>query len=149
MTQTDASKTTAGQSGLRTYHGNCLCGAVAYEATVDLAGASRCNCSICTKYGGAGVTLKPSAFRLVKGQEHLSEYRRGDSPNYRAFCKHCGVLCFGAGDVPSLGGEFVSINVNALEDVDPGLLTYGYWDGRHDNWMAGTRPTPWPIRAEA
>ena len=22
-----------------------------------------------------------------------------------------------------------------------------YWDGRHNNWEAGPRPTPWPVSA--
>ena len=27
------------------------------------------------------------------------------------------------------------------------LPTLRYWDGRHDNWYAGTRDEPWPIFA--
>jgi hypothetical protein len=63
----------------------------------------------------------------------------------RFFCSNCGVHCFGRGDVPELGGEFVSINVNTLDDVDVGTLEVGYWDGRRNNWEAGMRDQPWPI----
>ncbi|NMO15767.1 GFA family protein [Pyxidicoccus fallax] len=137
---------TPSPSNVKTYAGSCHCGAVRFEAELDLTGPmNRCNCTICTKMGGAGLTIKPSAFRLVSGEEHLGRYAVGDSPNYRSFCKRCGVQCYGAGDVPQLGGAFASVNINTLDGIDPSKLTYQYWDGRHDNWMAGARSTPWPV----
>ena len=134
--------------GLRKHAGSCHCGAVRFEAELDLGnGASRCNCSICQKLGATGVVLKPSAFRLVSGEGSLSSYGKDDSPNRRYFCKHCGIVLFGKGDLPQLGGAFVSVNVNSLDDVELSTLQIGYWDGRHDNWEAGPRPTPWPVFA--
>ena len=131
--------------GVKTYRGSCHCGAVRFEAELDLSqGASRCNCSICTKVGGTGMVVKPDAFRLLSGAEHLGEYRVGASPNSRSFCRHCGVHVFGKGDVPQLGGAFASVNVNCLDGVELSTLKVGYWDGRHDNWQAGMREQPWP-----
>ncbi len=129
------------------YAGGCHCGAVRFEAELDLSkGVTRCNCTICMRIGAASTLVKPSAFRLVKGAESLGEYRVGTSPNARSFCKHCGVQCFGQGYVEDIGGAFCSINVNCLDDVDPFALPVGYWDGRHNNWHAGLRREPWPVR---
>jgi len=134
--------------GAKVYRGSCHCGAVRFEAELDLgAGVTRCNCTVCTKIGSTASVGKPSIFRLLQGAESLGEYRIGASPNSRAFCKHCGVHVFGQGDVPEIGGAFVSVNTHCLDDVELSALKVGYWDGRHDNWQAGLRERPWPIRA--
>jgi hypothetical protein len=48
-----------------------------------------------------------------------------------------------------MGGDYVSVNLNALDDVDTSAMSMIYWDGRHNNWHAGPRPMPWPIAAAA
>jgi hypothetical protein len=133
-------------SGVKTYRGSCHCGAVRFEADLDLSkGVSRCNCTVCMKVGGTSAGGKPGIFRLLQGADSLGEYRVGASPNSRHFCKHCGVHVFGQGDVPEIGGLFVSVNTNCLDDVELSHLKVGYWDGRHDNWQAGLREQPWPM----
>ena len=131
---------------MKTHTGSCHCKAVRYEVTVDdISKVTRCNCSICMKLGSTGCIVKPAAFRLVAGEENLTTY-----PNRvgaRFFCKTCGVFCYGNGHLVEIGGDFVSVNVNTLDDVDAGLLTPMYWDGRHDNWQAGPRNEPWPVFA--
>jgi hypothetical protein len=34
-----------------------------------------------------------------------------------------------------LGGDFASVNLNCLDDIDP-ISSLLHWDGRHDNWHA-------------
>ena len=131
--------------------GTCHCGAVRFEVHFDLATgrASRCNCTICKKLGATGGLVKPTAFELLAGEQHLSEYQCGAKISTRFFCKRCGVYCFGKGHLEMLGGDFVSVNLNAVDDVDLDEDTIVYWDGRHDNWQAGPRKRPWPIRAQS
>jgi hypothetical protein len=134
----------------QTYQGSCHCGAVRFQVQADLSkGASRCNCSICTRVAQLGVLVKPDAFQLLAGQEALSFYEWGHKVSRRAFCRHCGIHCFGSGSLPELGGAFVSVNLNCVESLEPSQLEIVYWDGRHDNWQAGTRDNPWPIHTRA
>ena len=128
------------------HSGSCHCGAVRFVVHADLStGASRCNCSICLKLGAVGRTVKPNAFELLTDRDALGAYTWRSEQAHRYFCKRCGVYVFGDGNVPELGGDFVSFNVNCLDDVDPNALPLVHWDGRHDNWHAGPRDRPWPI----
>jgi hypothetical protein len=126
--------------------GGCHCGAVRFEAELPAGfGGSRCNCSICQKLGAVGCILKPAAFRLLSGEASLGRYQWGMRISTRHFCTQCGVYCFGAGHLAEIGGDFVSLNLNCLDDFDVNTLALVHWDGRHDNWMAGPRTTPWPV----
>ncbi len=147
MSRTDEQRN-GNPSGTKVHTGGCHCGAVRFEAELDLdAGATRCNCTICTRVAATSVIVKPDALRVLSGAEGLAEYRGGSSPNARFFCRRCGIQVFGRGFVEEIGGAYASVNVNCLDDVELAELSVGYWDGRHDNWGAGLRKEPWPVRA--
>ncbi|MFV8781156.1 GFA family protein [Microbulbifer sp. SA54] len=123
----------------KTYQGSCHCGAVKYEADIDLgAGTGKCNCSMCTKTREWSAVIKPENFRLLQGDDALSNYQFGSKQVYHPFCKHCGVRSFGKGYVEELGGDFVAVYVTALNNIDPRELIDApvqYFDGRNDNWF--------------
>lgn len=130
---------------VRKHLGSCHCGAVKYEVEIDASSGTRCNCSICTKIGQLGSMVKPASFRLLTSEGKLSFYEWGHKVAKRYFCKTCGVHVYGAVHLEQLGGDFVSVNLSTLDDVDPADVRVAHWDGRHDNWQAGMRDTPWPI----
>jgi hypothetical protein len=133
-----------------THRGSCHCGAVRFEVTADLArGASRCNCTVCSKIAILGVTVAPEALKVLSPEAELGQYEWGGRISRRYFCKQCGIHTFSRGFLAEVGGAYACVNVNTLDDIDPATLPVTYWDGRHDNWMAGTRGAPWPIFAVA
>jgi hypothetical protein len=135
---------------IATHRGGCHCGAIRYELSIDLgAGATRCNCTICTKLGALSINVAPGALRSLTPEDDLAFYEWGGKVARRYFCKVCGIHTFSRGYLAELGGAFASVNLNTLDDVDPALVPVRYWDGRHDNWMAGLSDTPWPIFAAA
>jgi hypothetical protein len=120
-----------------TYKGSCHCGAVRFEADIDLSkGTTRCNCSFCSKARAWFVTVPPDRVRLLAGADAQTQYQwtpagRSESHLKYQFCKTCGVRTFGYG-----GDKFRFINVAALE-VDPDELAAAplhYVDGRHDRY---------------
>lgn len=128
----------------RTYGGSCHCGAVRFEAELDIAaGTGKCNCSICTKMRLWCVSVSPSDFRLIAGETEMTDYRGRNAVAHHTFCKHCGVRPFEWVDMPNMTGEkYFNINVACLDGVDIDELMAApvtYSDGRNNDW--GSTPS--------
>jgi hypothetical protein len=128
---------------LKTYSGSCHCGAVRFEADLDLGeGTVKCNCSSCTKARSWLVIASPDRFRLTAGADSQANYqwtppgRPGPNAEFH-FCKNCGVRTPARGIAEALGGAFHAIQVTLLDDVDPDELAGApirYVDGRNDHF---------------
>ena len=109
---------------VETYTGSCHCGAIRFEADIDLdEGSNRCNCSYCAKARTWFAFAKgPQRFRLLEGTG-VSEYRwtpPGDLEPHLTFtfCRTCGIRTYARGNLDSLGGTFHAVSVPAL-DLSP------------------------------
>src|SRR6266436_6319067 len=101
------------------YTGSCHCGAVWFDSYIDLsAGTNKCNCSIRAKTRNCHAIIKPAAFRLLAGANELSDYQFGGKSAHHVFCRHCGVRSFGRGYVKEIGGDYVSIQLASLDNLN-------------------------------
>ncbi|HEX7048168.1 MAG TPA: GFA family protein [Gammaproteobacteria bacterium] len=120
---------------LKTYQGSCHCGAVTFEADLDLTQPSyRCNCSICRRNRFWPAIAGPEGFRLLAGESELTEYLFNTRKNQHFFCRHCGVRPFGIGNDTPLA-KMYGVNIGCLEGISEEDLSYipiMYVDGMHD-----------------
>ncbi len=124
---------------IKTYHGSCQCGAVRFEADLDLSkGTQRCNCTLCRKLRNWVAVTAPNHFRLIAGAAGLGQFLPvPDGPNAYCFCATCGVRVFSRGDHPALGGAFVSVAIAALDNATVAELIAApiiWCDGLNNDW---------------
>ena len=102
---------------LKTYQGSCHCGAVRFEADLDLAEPTyRCNCSICRRTRFWVAVARPEGFRLRSGEDALAKYLFNTRKNEHYFCRTCGVRTFGVGNETPVG-KMVGVNIGCLEGL--------------------------------
>lgn len=123
---------------LKTYRGSCHCGAVTFEADLDLTQSTyRCNCSICRRTRFWPAVAREEGFRLLGGEAELTKYLFNTRKNEHWFCRHCGVRPFGVGTETPIG-RMVGVNLGCLEgvsDEELSKLTITWVDGREDRWQ--------------
>jgi len=92
-------------------NGTCLCGAVAFEITGDLAPPSACHCSQCRKQSGHiwASTHVPETHLTLTSRDSLRWYAASDTAK-RGFCGTCGSFLFWKHS----GEDMISIAMGAL-----------------------------------
>lgn len=113
----------------RTYAGGCHCGQVRFEATVALNQAMACNCSMCGKKGTLLSFLPATQFKLLQGENGLTDYQFGKKRIHHLFCNKCGVTSFARATDPQ-GTPTIALNIRCLDDVDPSTVPVKHFDGR-------------------
>jgi hypothetical protein len=111
------------------YKGGCQCGAVAYEADIDLDKTVTCNCSRCQRLGSVLAFTPRDNFTLLCGEDDLTEYLFNRKKIRHLFCRTCGIESFAYGQMPD-GSPIAAVNVNCLEGVEPRSLQPKHVDGR-------------------
>ncbi|HET6281127.1 MAG TPA: GFA family protein [Polyangia bacterium] len=128
----------------KTYQGSCHCGAIKFEADLDLSqGTTRCNCRFCSKARFWMAFAQDGDFRLLQGADMLTDYQHTPSSKpepflHLLFCNRCGMRAFSRGGVmPGATGPFHAINIASLDnatDAELAAAPIKYADGRHDDW---------------
>jgi hypothetical protein len=88
--------------------------------------------------------VRPEAFRILSGADHLTAYHKHPQAPLKHFCRRCGVYTHETGSAAYMGGEFVGIFLATLDTAEDSELAGApvrYSDGRNDGWQnapAGT-----------
>jgi hypothetical protein len=116
-------------SETKTYTGSCHCGAVRYEVTMaPPEKAVACNCSMCSRMGWLLAFVPEESFRLLAGQENLSDYQFAKKHIHHVFCRTCGVRSFSRGAGKD-GKTMFAVNLRCVAGVEPTSLTVHPFDG--------------------
>lgn len=103
-----------GMTGNITHSGGCHCGHVRFEVGAPARPqVLECNCSICRMTGFLHLIVPASRFRLLRGENALTEYRFNTGVARHLFCKHCGVKSF---YVPRSHPHGFSVNVRCIDE---------------------------------
>ena len=96
-----------------THRGGCHCRRVRFEvaapARIDVLD---CNCSICRMSGFLHLIVSAARFRLIDGDDALTEYRFNTGAAKHLFCRHCGIKSF---YVPRSHPDGYSVNARCLD----------------------------------
>jgi hypothetical protein len=98
--------------------GGCHCGKVRFEIEAPASFmVGDCNCSMCARSGYKHLFVQKQHFRLVAGEDALTNYQFNTGVARHLFCRHCGIKAF---YVPRSHPDGYSVNARCL---DPGTFT--------------------------
>lgn len=118
------------QDDLKPHKGGCHCGAVRFE--VALPGhveVEDCNCSICNMSGNDHIIVPASCFRLISGDDRLTEYNFNTGVARHLFCRICGIKSF---YIPRSNPDGIAVTWRCLDDWRALDAKISKFDGQ--NW---------------
>lgn len=108
--------------------GGCHCGRVRFEVMAPATPTvTECNCSICAKSGVLHLIVDGAQFKLLQGDEVLTEYTFNTGTARHLFCKVCGIKSF---YVPRSRPDGFSVNVHCLDAGTIDGMTIKPFDGQ-------------------
>lgn len=124
---------------LRTYHGSCHCRSVTFEARIDFSnGTGKCNCSFCSRLRLWLVKVRPEEFRVLSGDNALTQYSGANPVAHHPFCKQCGVHVFDRIDMPNgTGYPYINVNIACIDELDLNEVLQApivYHNGLANDW---------------
>ena len=96
---------------------------------MELGKVMECNCSHCSRKGFLLSFVPAPQFKLLQGEDSLSEYLFNKKAIRHLCCSACGVQPYGIGTGPD-GKQMVAVNVRCLDGVDVSGLTVTQVDGK-------------------
>lgn len=93
----------------RSYHAACMCGAVRYAVDAIPRRAMPCICPHCRGQGVRILHADPGSFKILTGEDMLTETIEGARQPHHFFCRRCGEAVFG---LSLNGGEIAQVTVN-------------------------------------
>lgn len=117
------------------YHGECLCGGIAFEIEGPLAPIQICHCSQCRRAQGTpfvtNIPVDVSALTFARGEDLLKAYESTPGKQ-RVFCRDCGSPIYSR--LASLP-DVVRIRAGLLSgDLDTRPAFHIYY-GSRANWL--------------
>jgi len=111
------------------YEGSCHCGTVAFAVEGDPpTSAMSCNCSHCRRKGFLLTFVPAEQFRLLRGEDRLTDYRFYKHAITHRFCSECGIQPYAEGKMPD-GSPTRAVNLRCVETVDLDSLDVQRVDG--------------------
>ena len=130
----------AGNEGVRSLAGRCLCGAVHYAVSDTFRYALNCHCSNCRR--ATGSAFKPFAgiererLAVTQGADKLHLY--GDAAAHDAHCGTCGSLLYSV----VREGAFVHVTLGTLVDTPAVRPSAHIFVGSKAPWFTITDDLP-------
>ena len=115
---------------IETRTGQCLCGAVTFEADLNGPHFHACHCAKCRRWGGGPAFATPAQALRVTGEENVVAYSSSKHGN-RHFCRQCGSHLYWS----FKDGKGLAVWLGTIDDHED--MTFGsqiYIDRKPDNY---------------
>ncbi len=104
---------------LKSVKGSCHCGAIRFEAKVDVSQSVVCDCSLCRKRTTVMLRCDQDDLSITEGEDFLTVYKFNTLVAKHYFCKICGVYTFHK--MRKLPDKY-AVNAGCLDNIDPFTL---------------------------